>query len=105
MYIFVNVSEFTEEILIYVPCHILIARLVVPGAESTLMSLSYSILIFGKFFLGGYMGLLINYLFVGVTNDTIDNYYILQAISTICKLIPMTYIYRMLPSQKQIEEV
>ena len=66
MYIFVHLAETMEIVIILVPERIMVAKLVVPGTESAIMSLSYTILILNNFVLRNLVGVLINKYLIGI---------------------------------------
>ena len=51
------------------------------------------------------IGMLINKTFLGVEQENIENYYQLVAIQFIGTLLPMTYIYQMMPTNQEIDAV
>ena len=98
--------DFLEHALTSMPSVILIGKLIPPGIESTIMSLSMIIIGLNQSFLRSSIGYLFNLLFFNVTKDDIsERYYLLSIVSFIGTLIPMTYIYCLVPSNKQIKEV
>ena len=76
------------------------ARLVLPGTESVIMSVSHSILILNNFIMRGAIGLFINESFVGVSKRNMDDYWILVLILLVTSFIPLTYITKIVPSDE-----
>lgn len=98
-----TVSFFMESIelsLIMMPARIIIAKLTPPGIESSLMSLSASIIGFNLYTLRGLLGVFINKHFVGVDNDHLDKYHLLVAIQIVGSLIPLLFIKYMVPTNE-----
>ena len=69
------------------------------------MSLSRTLVRLNQFSLRNYMGILANHLFAQVTNaDIASRYYELSLIHLIGTLIPMLFVYCMIPSNQEIKE-
>ena len=93
--------EHLEHSLTMMPSIILTAKLTPPGIESTIMSFSTTIVRINQYSLRGYIGILLNQFLLKVTKaDIEEKYYILTIITFIGTLIPMTYIYYFIPSNK-----
>lgn len=63
--------------LTMMPSFILLARVIPPGFESTMMAISAAIIQFNISTLRNLIGVLLNYLFVGVSKDNFKGFYIL----------------------------
>lgn len=94
-----------ELVFTYIPQHILLAKLIRPGTESTMMGLSYSMLLLNHNVLRDLGGAFINETWIGVDNKNLDLYWICIIISTSCMLIPITYIYFVVPSNEECDRV
>jgi hypothetical protein len=100
-----HLNEMAEIVFTFIPQHILLAKLIRPGTESTMMGISYSLLLLNASVLRDIGGALINESFIGVSKDDLSNYWICLIISTLVTLIPMTYIYWLVPTNEECEQV
>lgn len=99
-----QVAESFEHVLIFFPTKIITALMIPRGTEATLMALSFTIMQINQFTIRNMLGLTINYLFVGVTNDnTAERYYILTVIRLFGSFIPLLFLWKMLPSNEEIK--
>jgi hypothetical protein len=81
------------------PSFILLARVIPPGFESTMMAISAAIIQFNISTLRNLIGVLLNYLFVGVSKDDFSDFYILITMQLVGSLLPLLYIERLVPSR------
>jgi len=105
MYAFLHLNEMFELCFTFIPQHILLAKLVRPGTESTMMGLSYAMLLLNHNVLRDMVGAFINEEFFHVDKDNLENYWKCIAVSTSCCLIPLTYIYFLVPSNEACDKV
>ena len=86
-----------ERLLTMIPSFIIMAKIIPPGVEAFMVSISMTIITLNQFTMRQILGTFINSRFVGVTNDTIERYWVLALIETIFKLLPFIYIYFLCP--------
>jgi hypothetical protein len=81
-----------------IPSFIIMAKVIPPGIEGTMVSLFTTIINLNQFTIKTAFGTWVNDKFVGITNDNIDKYWILAIIETVGKLVPLLYIYCLVPT-------
>jgi hypothetical protein len=97
-------AEVMEIIILQIQIKIIIARIVPPGIEGTIMAFGSTILYLDMRTIRNLFGVFINSNFVGVTAKNItDNYFYLTLINTIGSILPCFFIYAMIPSNEQIK--
>jgi hypothetical protein len=102
LYVFIHFNELAEAVFIWIPLHIMCAKLIRPGTESTMMGVTYSMLLFNHYTVREYVGMAINQGFdIGVKKGHLDNYWNLVVIQACCCLIPLFYIYKIVPSNEE----
>ena len=74
------------------------AKVIKPGVEGIMISLTMMIIDINQFQIRNALGIWINDTFVGVTNETIDRYWCLELIGLGFKLVPLLYIWCLLPT-------
>ena len=89
--------------LTMMPSFILLARVIPPGFESTMMAISAAIIQFNIETLRDLIGVLLNYLFVGVSKDNFENFYTLILIQLIGSILPLMYIDNLVPSKEEVK--
>ena len=96
-----------EHFITMLPTGIMLARLTPPGLEGTMTSFSFSIIILNQFMLRLLVGAVINGNFVHppVEAKNIKDFPKLMIIQFFGTLIPMTYIYCMVPLNKKVLEI
>ena len=84
---------------------VIVSKLVPPGIESTMYSLSVTFIVLNLFVLRAIMGILINHYFVKVTKENIglssgedDRYIWLKLIAILTPFIPFLFMFRLLPT-------
>jgi hypothetical protein len=90
-------------IAILVP-HALMAKITPSHVEATVYAFATSILRGSRQLGGSLMGVLWNYLFIGMTTKNLKNMDKAIMIAMFCKLIPLTYI-KMIPTLDQVRSV
>ena len=85
------------------PSFIIVSKVVPTGVESSMMSLSITIIYLNQFFLRSAIGLLINSTFVHVTKQNTDNYLYLKVICATSSLLPLLYMFRLIPTLKEAQ--
>jgi hypothetical protein len=67
--------ETVESALTYLPIFVLVAKLVNPGLEATMMAISGSIVSLNKLTIRALVGVAINNSFVGVDKNSLNDFY------------------------------
>ena len=91
--------HYTAIALIMMPSFILLAKVIPPGCESTMMAISAAIIGFSMTALRNLTGVFINNQFVGVTKLDFEHFYILCVIQMLGSFIPLLYINYFVPSR------
>lgn len=89
---------------------VIVSKLVPPGIESTMYSLSVTFIVMNLFVLRAIMGILINHYFIKVDKENLrgvgeDRYIWLKVIAIFTPFIPFLFMFRMLPTLKQTNEL
>ena len=95
-----SVASILERGFSFFPSFILISKMVPVGVESSMMSLSVTIILMNQFFLRSVVGLAINGAFIHVTKQNMDNYLYLKIICAVSALLPFSYMFNLIPSLK-----
>jgi hypothetical protein len=99
-------AEIMEIIILQIQIKIMIAQIVPPGVEGTVMAFGSTILGFDMFLIRNLIGVFVNSKFFGVTTENIrDNYVFLTLIKTAGSILPCFFIYAMIPSNEQIKAI
>jgi hypothetical protein len=88
-----------------IPSFIIMAKVIPPGVEGTMVSLFTTIVNLNQFTIKTALGSYINDRFVGVTNSNIEKYWVLSIIETVGKLLPLMYIYLLVPTNDEVNEL
>ena len=105
MYAFLHLNEMFEICFTFIPQHILLAKLVRPGTESTMMGLSYAMLLLNHNVLRDMVGAYINETWIHMDKENQDVYWKCIMVSTLSCLIPFTYIFCLVPSNEACDKV
>ena len=73
-------AESIERIMTILPSFIIMAKIIKPGVEGTMLALTGTIINLNQFLIRANVGAFINDLYVGVTAEKLDDYYILGQI-------------------------
>ena len=95
--VFGALPDVIEKLLVMLPNFIIMAKIIPPGIEGTMMSLTDTIINLGQFTLRQLFGVILNDVFVGCTKEKIDLFWILCVIQLACKIIPFVYISQLVP--------
>jgi hypothetical protein len=98
-------AEVVERMLTILPSFIIMSKSIPPGVEATMFSLTATIINLNQFILRAVIGSVVNDMFVGVTNQSLDKYYILTIIEIIGKLFPLLIISLLIPLNKDVDEL
>lgn len=93
-----SVASSLEIILLMVPASIIMAKIIAPGIEGTMFSLTGSILTISFMVMRNLLGVFINR-YIGVTKEKMGDYYILLWIELFFKMMPFFYIGRLIKSK------
>ena len=93
-----SVASSLELILLMVPASIMMAKIIAPGIEGTMFSLTGSIITISIMVLRNMLGVFINR-YIGVTKEKMADYYLLLWIELVFKTIPFLYIGRLIKSK------
>lgn len=80
--------------------NVLFAKLIPLNIEASMFSILMGLINFCNFFLAKQLGNFFN-LFVGVTQDNLDELWILEGIMVVCSLIPIFFIW-LIPKRKEV---
>lgn len=106
LYVFAgNFVGSIEKIFALLPSFIIMGKLANPGVEATMIALTYQIIALSQFTLRSLFGVFINHVFVGVSNDNLDNFYLLIIIGAVFKCVPFLYIGYLLPKKADLDEL
>ena len=103
--IFGPVVHTLEKCLTYMPMFIIMAKIIPPGVEATFMSLASTIHVLNQHTMRVIVGVIINDNTIDVTKEHFDGYYKLQIIAGVGAMIPLLYIYRMVPKVLEVKEL
>lgn len=88
-----------------IPTLILMSKVIPPGIEGTMFSLTATLANLSHFILRNFVGTVINDLFVGVTKEKIDKFWILMVIQLLSKFYPLFLINRLVPTNAEVNEL
>jgi hypothetical protein len=88
--------------LTQLPTLVLFAKITPNHIEATIFAVLTGMFNFVYTVLSPNMGILINKIFVGVTSQELDNFYLLAIIGIVCSLIPWTFI-KLIPTKAEVE--
>ena len=94
-----------ERGLTMLPSQIILAKVILPGVEASMISFSATIISLNQFSIRNIMGVVINDKFFQVSNESFDQYYMLQVAALIGYVVPLLFIHLMVPSLKEINEI
>ena len=100
-----SVADSIQMIMLFIPISIIMAKIIVPGIEGTMHALQSTIIHVSYGMLRQQVGIVINHVFFGICNKTIQFYYKLLALELLAKLIPFLYIYRLIPSKEEVDRL
>ena len=94
-----------EKIMTALPSNMIMSRVIPHGVEAVMFSLAHTIMNLNMFQLRTMMGVIINDHFVHVTKENFAHFYILEVIGIIGTCIPFFYMHKLIPTQKEVEEL
>lgn len=100
-----QVARFLEFGLSFFASVLIFSALIPPGIESTLQSMTMTICIIGFFISREIIGVLMNHFFVQMTIQNMSQYYYLRLIALICSCMPLTYMWRIVPTLAEVKDV
>lgn len=100
-----SLMSVVEQVMTIIPSFIIMAKTVPPGVEASMISLTMTIINLSLFVTGGPIGTLINDVFVGVTRENLNDYYVLMIILIIVKFYPLFLIGCLIPTNEAVDEV
>lgn len=103
--IFGTFSESLEIILTVIPSFILMSKVIPPGIEGTMFSLTVTLIALSNFVIRNLFGTIINDLFVKVTKENLDDFWILMTIQLVSKFYPLLIINCLVPTNKEVDEL
>lgn len=103
--IFGTFSESLEIILTIIPSFILMSKVIPPGIEGTMFSLTVTLIALSNFVIRNLLGTVINDLFVKVTKENLDNFWILMTIQLVSKFYPLLIINCLVPTNKEVNDL
>ena len=78
------------------------SKIIPPGVEATMFAITATLINLSLFILCTMTGSVVNDLFVGVTRDSLDRYYILNIILMVLKTVPLILVYRLVPKNEEV---
>jgi hypothetical protein len=91
-------AETLEGVLTTMPSLVMMAKLIEPGIEATMMSISATLFNLNKLTLKQMIGVFLNETFVHVKNNQLDRYYILTTIGLFGTFLPILLIKLLVPT-------
>lgn len=88
----------------FFPSFIIVQKFVPTGVESSMWSLSDSLIILNQHILRSTMGLIVNALFVNVTKSNMENYLYLKIIQALTSFLPFMYMFKLIPTLAEAQE-
>ena len=89
----------------YFPAMIIISKSIPPGIESTMYSLSLTILSLNGFILRSALGVIINDNFIFVSNAHMENFAYLKVIQIVTSMLPLLYMWKFVPTLKETDDL
>ena len=89
----------------FFPSIIMVSKMIPPGVESTMYSLSITIIALNQFIIRAIMGVYVNDQFVHVSKGHMENYYQLKIICIVTSCIPLTYLFYLIPTLAETDEL
>ena len=99
-----GIAAVFERGFFFFPAMIIVSKSIPPGIESTMYSLSITILSLNQFILRSTLGVLINDNFIFVSNAHMDNFAYLKLIQIVTSIIPLFYMHKFIPTLKETDE-
>jgi hypothetical protein len=96
-------TETFEKVVSAFPTFIFIAQISAPGVEGTMSALGGTIQMLNMNILRAIIGIICNKAFFNITRESIVDYYKLAGIEIIGTVIPLLYMYKMIPSSAEIK--
>ena len=97
------VTDSLAQTFSFLPSLVLFAKVTPPHIEATIFSLLTGVNNFANFFISPMVGLLINNLFVGVSNSSLHNIYILVIIQ-LCLVLAPLFIINLIPTKQALHD-
>ena len=97
-----SLMEAIERMMALVPSFIIMGKIIPPGVEGTMISLTATIININQFLLRQAIGSFINDIFVHVTTENLGNYYILMIIMLIGKFYPLIFLFQLVPKYDEV---
>ena len=94
-----------ERVVTIFPSYVMMARMVPPGVEGTMMAVNNTLVHLNQFTIRNLLGKCINDAFVHVGRNSLHNYYILPIIAFAGSILPLFYMMRMIPSNQEVAEL
>jgi len=99
------VAQVVERGLTFLPAMIIVSKATPPGIEATMCALAVTLLILNQFILRSVMGVLINDNFIFVSKGQIDDYMYLKMVCIVAAVIPLSYMWRLVPTAEETDEL
>ena len=99
------VASVLERGFTFFPSLVMIGKMIPPGIEGTMYSLSVTILILNQFIIRNLMGVWVNYQFIGISKHNMHEYTYLKMVCICTSLIPFTYMFCMIPTLKETDDL
>jgi hypothetical protein len=103
-FLFGTFAEAIERALTMMPVFIIMAKLIPPGVESSMMALNTTVVNLKSMLISPFMGVFINDYFVHVTKKNMKDYKWLCLTATIMSVGPLFFVWCMTPTFKELEE-
>ena len=100
-----SIAEVLERGFTFFPSIIIVNKCTPPGIESTMYSLSLTVILMNQFIIRSWMGVLVNDYFVFVTKAHMENYPYLKVVAIIAALLPFSYMWYLVPTLKETDDL
>ena len=98
-------AEAVERMMTIIPSFIIMAKIIPPGVEGSMVALTATIINLNQFLIRGSFGALLNDLFVGVTTQHLEKYPSLAWIYLFGKFFPFFFIFSLIPKNEDVQEL
>ena len=96
-------AEAVERMMTIIPSFIIMAKIIPPGVEGSMVALTATIINLNQFLIRGSFGALLNDLFVGVTTAHLEKYPTLAWIYLFGKFFPFFFIFALIPKNEEVQ--
>ena len=98
-----GIASVFERGFFFFPAFIIVSKAIPPGIESTMYSLSITILSLNQFILRSALGVIINDNYIFVSKGHMDNFPCLKVIQIVTSIIPLFYMHKFIPTLQETD--